>query len=61
LSEKLKVRVEDIKNIIIWGNHSLTQYPDVNSAEVVIDGKKKSVREAVKDDTYLNEEFISKV
>ena len=24
LSDKLKVPVEDIKNVIIWGNHSLT-------------------------------------
>lgn len=61
LSDKLKARVEDIKNVIIWGNHSLTQYPDVNHAEVLVDGKKKSVRESVGDDAYLNNEFISKV
>jgi malate dehydrogenase len=24
LSDKLSVPVEDIKNVIIWGNHSLT-------------------------------------
>lgn len=28
---------------------------------MTIDGKKKSIREAVNDDKYLNEEFISKV
>lgn len=61
ISEKLSLGVEDIKNIIIWGNHSLTQYPDVNHAEVIIDGKKKSVREAVADDKFLNDTFISKV
>lgn len=61
ISEKLSLGVEDIKNIIIWGNHSLTQYPDVNHAEVIIDGKKKSVREAVADDKFLNDAFISKV
>jgi malate dehydrogenase len=33
----------------------------VNHAEVNIDGKKKALREAVGDDKYLNEEFISKV
>ena len=61
ISEKLSLPVEDIKNIIIWGNHSLTQYPDVNHAEVVIGGKKKSIRDAVADDKFLNDTFISKV
>lgn len=44
LSEKLKTPVEDIKNVIIWGNHSLTQYPDVNHGQVTIGGQKKSIR-----------------
>ena len=61
LSEKLSVPVEDLKNIIIWGNHSLTQYPDVNHATVLTGGKDKPVRAAVNDDKYLNETFIPKV
>jgi malate dehydrogenase len=61
LSDKLKVPVEDVKNVIIWGNHSLTQYPDVNHGDVLVGGKKHSIREAVKDDKYLNEVFIPKV
>ena len=43
-----------VKNVIIWGNHSSTQYPDVNHA--VADGKQ--VREAVQDDAWLNGQFI---
>lgn len=39
----------------------MTQYPDINHAEVTVDGKKKSVREAVNDDAFLNDAFISKV
>lgn len=61
LSEKLSAPVENIKNVIIWGNHSLTQYPDVNHGEVLIGNKNKTLREAVKDDKYLNEVFIPKV
>jgi len=61
LSEKLSVPVEDLKNIIIWGNHSLTQYPDVNHATVLSAGKDKPIRAAVNDDKYLNETFIPKV
>ena len=50
-----------MKNVIIWGNHSLTQYPDVNHGEVTVNGQKKKIREAVNDDAYLNDEFIQKV
>jgi len=32
LAQKLRVQVETVKNVIIWGNHSVTQYPDVNHA-----------------------------
>ncbi|EDL07853.1 malate dehydrogenase 1, NAD (soluble), isoform CRA_e, partial [Mus musculus] len=31
---KLGVTADDVKNVIIWGNHSSTQYPDVNHAKV---------------------------
>ena len=62
LADRLHARVEDIKNVIIWGNHSLTQYPDVNHAEVLTaEGKRKKIREAVNDDAYLNEAFLSRV
>ena len=34
LAEKCGVLCSDIKNVIIWGNHSPTQYPDINHAKV---------------------------
>jgi malate dehydrogenase len=32
LSERLKIENNKIKNVTIWGNHSATQYPDVDNA-----------------------------
>lgn len=61
IADRVKARVEDVKNIIIWGNHSLTQYPDVNHGEVTLAGQKKKIREAVADDAYLNEAFLARV
>jgi hypothetical protein len=49
------------QNVIIWGNHSSTQYPDVNHAHFVVGGKKTSVRAHIKDDKYLNDEFLKTV
>jgi malate dehydrogenase len=34
LAEKAGVAVADVKKVIIWGNHSATQYPDLNHATV---------------------------
>ena len=34
IAEKCGVLVQDVKNVIIWGNHSATQYPDLHHAEV---------------------------
>lgn len=47
----------DVKNVIIWGNHSSTQYPDVNHA--TIEGK--TAREVIGDDAYLDGEFVDAV
>ena len=35
ISERLNVQVSEVKNVIIWGNHSSSQYPDVNHAAVM--------------------------
>jgi len=56
------VRVEDIKNVIIWGNHSMTQYPDVSHGHILQEGgKPKSIKEVVNDEKWLQDVFISKV
>ncbi|KAM0892620.1 hypothetical protein ACQ4PT_025620 [Festuca glaucescens] len=54
ISERLDVQVSDVKNVIIWGNHSSSQYPDVNHATVKTSSGEKPVRELVKDDEWLN-------
>ena len=47
---------DDIKDIIVWGNHSTTQYPDTHFA--TINGK--AVREQVETD-WLDGDFIKRV
>ena len=57
IAERVGAPVDSVKNIIIWGNHSASQYPDTFQA--TIGGK--PLREVVKDDEYLNGAYISKV
>lgn len=62
IANRLGVPVNHVTNVTIWGNHSVTQFPDVAHASVVLaDGSKKAVREAVNDDTWLTGEFITTV
>jgi len=46
-----------VQNVIIWGNHSSTQYPDVNHATIA----GKPAREVIKNDEFLNGDFISTI
>ncbi|GIX70533.1 malate dehydrogenase, cytoplasmic [Caerostris extrusa] len=61
IANLLKVNVCNVANIIIWGNHSSTQYPDVSHAIVNVNGSVSSVADAVKDDAYLQGDFITTV
>lgn len=57
IAMRLNLPVTQVKNVIIWGNHSSTQYPDVSHGSAA----GKVIREAIQDDTYLNGEFIKTV
>lgn len=58
---RLGISSDNVSNVIIWGNHSSTQFPDVSHATVELQGKQLSVYEAVKDDNYLKNDFIKTV
>src|SRR3982751_2649930 len=57
LAHKAGVGIHSVTNMIIWGNHSSTQYPDFYNAR--IDGK--PANEVIGDDQWLKETFISPV
>jgi malate dehydrogenase len=61
IAGRLKVSAQDVHNIIIWGNHSSTQFPDVSHAVVTINKKESKVQESINDDNWLKNAFISTV
>nr|XP_027228541.1 malate dehydrogenase, cytoplasmic-like [Penaeus vannamei] len=61
IASRLGVPVNDVKNVIIWGNHSSTQFPDVRHAVATINGQEVPVYDAIKDDAFLKGEFITTV
>ncbi len=56
LAEKTATAVTDIKKMIIWGNHSATQYPDLNQTTV----SGKPARGLV-DESWVKDTFIPTV
>jgi malate dehydrogenase len=56
LAEKCGVLTTDIKNMIIWGNHSTTQYPDLHHAKV-----KGQDALSLVDQSWFVDEFIPTV
>lgn len=61
IANRVGVTSQDVTNVIIWGNHSSTQFPDVRHAMVNINGTASPVPGAVKDDNWLKNEFITVV
>jgi len=54
LAEKAGVEISSLKNMIIWGNHSPTMYPDPHNA--TINGK--SAAEVIDDEEWLEENYL---
>jgi len=63
IAKRINASVSNVHNVIIWGNHSKTQYPDINHAYIQGGGSatKTPVRAAVADDTWLQGDFIKTV
>jgi malate dehydrogenase len=60
IASRAKVSVGDVKNVVIWGNHSTTQFPDCSTAFISRNGKKHPVHEVL-DKNYLTKEFIGTI
>lgn len=62
IAAKLGIPVSQVRNLIIWGNHSKTQFPDVRNATVTLpNGATLSVHEAIKNDEYLKNTFVETI
>ena len=57
VARKLSEPVGDIKKLVVWGNHSNTQYPDLSHAEI----HGRSVLDILQDPAWVETEFIPAV
>jgi malate dehydrogenase len=61
LAMKTGTTVNDVTNMTIWGNHSVTQYPDLFHAKVTKDGATKNAYELVNDHEWVDSTYIPTV
>lgn len=61
LAARLGVQVDKVKKVIIWGNHSSTQYPDAAHATVTAASGTNTVVSAVNDEQWLNTTFVETI
>ncbi|XP_076255729.1 malate dehydrogenase 1 [Rhynchophorus ferrugineus] len=61
IAAKVGVPIQQVSNVIIWGNHSSTQFPDAAHASVTVNGQTLSAPEAVKDSAWLDTVFVPTV
>jgi len=57
IAKRANADVKNVKNVIIWGNHSSTQFPDVSHGTV----NGSPIREVIKDDGWLNGDFVEMI
>jgi len=57
VSLKLSQPIRDIKKMVVWGNHSSTQYPDLDHADI----RGQLVRELLPDQEWVESVFIPTV
>ncbi len=57
VAQKLNQPLRDVKNMVVWGNHSSTQYPDLDHA--LINGQ--SAKKMLPDQEWITKDFIPTV
>ncbi len=57
ISKKTSTNVSEVKNMIIWGNHSPTMYPDFEN----MDCNGQSGKDAISDMDWINNNFLPTV
>lgn len=57
VAKRLEVPVRDVERVVVWGNHSATQYPDLSHATVA----GRPAMAAINDEKWVRGTFIPRV
>lgn len=61
LAGRLNIQVDKVQKVIIWGNHSSTQFPDASHATAELPSGLIPVTQAINNNAWLNGEFLETI
>lgn len=61
VAAKLGKPVPSLSKMVVWGNHSATQYPDLNHAEIDAENKTEKAASLINDTAWVEGTFIPTV
>ncbi len=61
LAQRVGKSVNDVTNMTIWGNHSVTQFPDLYHAAVQVEGQRRNAHQLVNDQAWYADTYIPSV
>ncbi|XP_033735416.1 malate dehydrogenase, cytoplasmic-like [Pecten maximus] len=61
VAAKLGIACDAVKDIVIWGNHSSTQFPDLSYAKVLDGEDWVEASSKIQDDDWIHNEFVKTV
>jgi malate dehydrogenase len=61
LAAKLGVGVEDVQDLVVWGNHSPTMFPDLFNAKITTTHPPRRAVDAVDDMAWYENEYLPRV
>ena len=60
VAQKACVSIDQVENLVVWGNHSPTMVPDVDNSYISSNAD-VSVRDQIADENWLNGDFLTTV
>jgi len=61
IEDTSRISASDVSNVIIWGNHSATQYPDLAHAVVTLRTHRPAPARSILDKDFVDGEFIAQI
>jgi malate dehydrogenase len=61
IEDESRISASDVNNVIIWGNHSATQYPDLSHAVVTLRSHRPAPAYSILEKEYIEGPFVTQI
>lgn len=61
IEDSNRISASDVSNVIIWGNHSATQYPDLSHAVVTLRSHRPAPAYSILEKEFIEGDFVTQI